>query len=109
MSSLDEASRAILGLGVDTSGALQTGPMFQPGTVTPRSDVNTALQPAMAPPTDSEPALGPAYAAPDSGSPAPQTQAAMSPALKWGLVAAVVVGVGAGVYYATRSGGEEEE
>lgn len=101
MSDLDEATRAILGYGAtDTSGPLQTGPMFDETSVSERATTPPLLQPTM----DAGAPSGPlAPAAPPPSAPPAQAPTDGSPTwLKWALGAALVAGVGFGVYYYTR-------
>lgn len=99
---LDQASRAILGVGVDTSSELQTDVIFDEGSIALRESADRDA------PLDREPTVTPTTEPPPNGSSQPngqqngqQKQNGPSWAT-WALAAALLAGVGVGVYYYTR-------
>ncbi|NIR32902.1 MAG: hypothetical protein GWN84_27130 [Gammaproteobacteria bacterium] len=99
---LTQASQAIFGIGVDTSGGLVQGPMFQeePPARTEPVDFESASNNTLAPPP------------PPNGQPGGQPQpngAVQQNWMRWALFAGVAAAVGFGVYKLTQTEGGEEE
>lgn len=106
MNNLSHASRAILGLGVDTSTVLQTGPIFDEVTYRDRDPSELPPTDAPAPAPNGEPVINGGYQPHAGGQPNGNGNGngngQGAPWLKWALVAAVAAGVGYGVYRVTQ-------